>query len=255
VVRRRTLAASAAAVVLAYAGLAAWSGHLSPLARGPLLDGLGPPQAYRWVSPPPDLAATNVEPSNLTGSMPLTPKGVAGASFVSSDSQLTVIVKDGAIAPHGHDTSVSLEATPVDPATLAPLEGDLKPFGNAYRIAFTYLPSKVRVTRLRDPLDVLLAYPYTVTLHAANHGLYASRDGKNWTPARSNDLLAAFQVEGPVPEPGYVVVGGVPTPAPVSTSPGGGSAGTNAVATGLFVVAGVALLVGIGLVLRGRKRG
>ena len=253
--RRRTFTGSALAVLIVYAALAAWSGRLSPLARGPLLDGLGPPQAYRWVSPPPDLAAPNVAPSNLTGSMPLTPKGVSGASFVSSDSQITVIVKDGAIAPHGHDTSVAFEATPVDPATLSPLEGNLEPFGNAYRIAFTYLPSKTRVTRLRDPLDVLLIYPYTVTLHAASHGLYASRDGEAWTPSTSHDLLAAFQVEGPVPEPGYAVVGGIPTPAPVSTSPTGGGSGTNAVATGLFVVAGVALLVGIGLVLRGRKRG
>ena len=251
--RHRTLA-SALGVMLAYAALAAWSGHLSPLARGPLLDGLGPPQAYRWVSPPPDLAATNVAPSNLTGSMPLSPKGVLGASFVSSDSQITVIVKDGAIAPHGRDTSVSLEATPVDPATLAPLGGDLEPFGNAYRIAFTYLPSKTRVTQLRDPLDVLLVYPYTVTLHAARHGLYATRDGKAWAASASHDLLAAFQVEGPVPQPGYAVVGGVPTPAPVSTSPTGGGSATNAVATGLFVVAGIALLVGIGLVLRGRGR-
>ena len=133
-------------------------------------------------------------------------------------------------------------------------KGDLEPFGNAYRIAFTYLPSKAPVTQLRDPIDVLLVYPYTVTLHAARHGLYASRDGKAWTRSTSHDLLAAFQVEGPVPEPGYAVVGGVPTPAPVSTSPTGGGS-TNAVATGLFVVAGVALLVGIGLVLRGRKRG
>ena len=31
----------------AYVGLATLSGHLSPLARGPLLDGIGPPQDYR----------------------------------------------------------------------------------------------------------------------------------------------------------------------------------------------------------------
>ena len=40
----------------------------------------------------------------------------------------------------------------------------------------------------------------------------------------------------------------------MSTSPTGGGSATNAVATGLFVVAGIALLVGIGLVLRGRGR-
>ena len=255
VVRRRALAGSALGVIVAYAALAAWSGRLSPLARGPLLDGLGPPQAYRWVSPPPDLAATNVAPSNLTGSMPLTPKGVLGASFVSSDSQITVIVKDGAIAPHGHDTSVALEATPVDPATLAPLGGDLEPFGNAYRIAFTYLPSKTRVTQLRDPLDVLLVYPV--------HGDAARR------PTRALRLAGREGLDPlDVPRPPRCLPGRGAGPG--ARLRGGGRrpdaragehladrrrSGTNAVATGLFVVAGVALLVGIGLVLRGRKRG
>ena len=69
---RRTGRALGLAAVTAYVGLASWSGALSPLARGPLLDGTGPPQAYRWVNPPPDLAATNIEPSSLRKRLPLT---------------------------------------------------------------------------------------------------------------------------------------------------------------------------------------
>ena len=44
VVSRRTTIVAGVLCVTAYAGLAALSGHLSPLARGPLLDGIGPPQ-------------------------------------------------------------------------------------------------------------------------------------------------------------------------------------------------------------------
>ena len=46
---RRAALLVGALCLTAYAGLAALSGHLSPLARGPLLDGIGPPQDYRCV--------------------------------------------------------------------------------------------------------------------------------------------------------------------------------------------------------------
>ena len=62
-VSRRAGRAAGAVVVVAYVALAAWSGSLSPLSRGPLLDGIGPPQAYNWVNPPPDLAPQNLPPS------------------------------------------------------------------------------------------------------------------------------------------------------------------------------------------------
>ena len=44
-------------IVLLYLAGAAVSGRASILARRPLLDGLAPPTPYRWVNPPPDLAA------------------------------------------------------------------------------------------------------------------------------------------------------------------------------------------------------
>ena len=61
-VRSRALGAGLA-VVIVYAATAILSGHLSPLSSGPLLDGLAPPTAYRWVEPPPELAATNQKPT------------------------------------------------------------------------------------------------------------------------------------------------------------------------------------------------
>ena len=119
VVSRRAIVVAGLLSVTAYAALAALSGHLSPLARGPLLDGIGPPQAYRWVSPPPDLAATNQPPS--VGRVPhraRTPTGRRPPTPVTSDNQVTVIVPQGAFAKKAGQIEVSLTVDPVDPATL-----------------------------------------------------------------------------------------------------------------------------------------
>jgi hypothetical protein len=249
----RRAAAGGVGIALAYVLLAALSGQLSPLARGPLLDGLGPPQAYRWVSPPPDLAATNLPPSSLTGVVPLRPSGVKGASFVSSDSQITLIVPEGGIAPHGADTSVKVVAEPVDPADLAPVGEGLAAFGNAYEIRATYLPSKTPVKALREAIDVVLSYPVTATLNASSHELLASIDGKAWTLLQSKDSPAAQQVEARTPDLGYAVVAGVPHAAPVTSSPSATAKTASPVAIWLFVAAGISLLLGLGLFLRGRR--
>ena len=251
--RRRGAAAAGVGVVAVYLVLAGVSGRLSPLARRPLLDGLTPLQAYRWVSPPPDLAPTNLAPSALSFSMPLGPQGVQGQGPSSGDAQITVIVGDGAVGPHGADTSVRVDVTPVDPATLKKLGSGLAAFGNAYRIEATYVPSDTPVRALTRPLDVILTYPVTVTLHTATHQIESSPDGKRWTARKGNDFAVSQQVEAPVPALGYVVVAGIPGPAPVIVTPVPSGSGSKAVALGLIVAAGCALIVGLGLVFRNRR--
>jgi hypothetical protein len=250
---RRAAAAAGVGIVAVYVLLAAVSGHLSPLARRPLLDGTGPLQAYRWVSPPPDLAPTNVAPDPLTFSLPLRADGVQGGGPSSKDGQITVIVATGAIAAHDTDTSVRFDVTPVDPGTLKEPGHGLAAFGNVYRIDATYLPSGSPVRTLAGSLDVVLVYPITVTLHTAKHEIASSANGKLWTVRKGNDFVAAQQVEAVVPELGYVVVAGIPGPAPVIASPVPSSSGSNVVALGLIVAAGCALLIGLGLVLRNRR--
>ena len=105
------------AVIAAYAALAAWSGSLSPLARGPLLDGLGPVN-YRWVSPPPGLAATNQEPSSGRFALPLLEGGVGTQVVFTSDSQVTIVIDDGSIGPRRSSGRSSCLVEPVDPAGL-----------------------------------------------------------------------------------------------------------------------------------------
>jgi hypothetical protein len=235
----------------AYAGLAAFSGHLSPLARGPLLDGIGPPQAYRWVNPPPDLAATNQPPAVGEFHIPLDPKGSRPEVFVTSDNQVTIVVPSKAVADQEGQIEVLLSVDPVDPATLASPGKDVTVFGNAYQLTASYQPSGDPAS-LALPMDLILLYPVTTNLHAATHLLFTSPEGTAWQEQEGSDSLAAQQAEGPVPELGYVLVGGKGG-ASLSVSPaGGGGGGPNTVAIALIVAAACLGLVGIGLLLRGR---
>jgi hypothetical protein len=252
VVNRRAAVVAGVLCVTAYAGLAALSGHLSPLARGPLLDGIGPPQDYRWVSPPPDLAATNRPPSSGVFPIALDANGSRPATPVTSDNQVTVIVPQGAFAKKAGQIEVSLKIDPVDPGTLASVGAEVTVFGNAYRLDATYQPSGDRA-KLVVPLDAVLIYPVTTNLHAAVHQLYTSPDGKTWTAQEGSDSLAQQQAEGPVPELGYITVAGEAGTS--SVTPSGGSGGSSNTAIILIVLAACVGLIGLGLIVRGRGGG
>ena len=235
-----------------YAALAALSGHLSPLAKGPLLDGIGPPQPYRWVNPPPDLAATNQPPSSGVFHVPLDPNGSRPEVFVTSDNQITIVVPKGAFPLKAGQIEIVLKVTPLDPATLASPGASVTVFGNAYRLQATYQPSGDRVD-LKLPLDAILLYPVTPNLHAAIHTLYTSPDGKTWTAQEGSDSLAQQQAEGPMPELGYVMVAGEAGGSTVT--PAGSSGGSGSTAIVLIVLAACIGLIGLGLIVRGRGGG
>ena len=247
---RRVTIVAGLLCVTAYVGLAALSGHLSPLARGPLLDGIGPPQDYRWVSPPPDLAAANQPPSSGVFPITLDPNGSRPATPVTSDNQVTLIVTQGAFATKPGQTEVSLTIDPVDPATLGSPGADLTIFGNAYRLEATYQPSG-KPAELVHPLDAVLMYPVTPNLHASVHQLSTSPDGQTWTAQVGADSLAQQQAQGPVPQLGYVMVTGEAGPSPVT--PSGGSSGSSSAAIVLIVLAACVGLIGLGLIVRGRR--
>jgi hypothetical protein len=251
-VMRRPIA-SAIIVVIAYVLLAMVSGRMSPFARGPLLDGLGPAQPYRWVNPPADLAATNVKPSEGVFSLQMGPKGVLGLVLVTSDNQVTIVVDDATIPPHKGDRSVKFLAMPVDASTLSPPPGSgVVTFGNAYRLSASYEPSGTPVTSLAKPIDVILAHPVTKTLKPTALDIYLSPDGSAWTKLDSRDSGVAQQVEAPsVANLGYLQVAGVPAPIPLDTVPSSG--GSNAIAIAIGVGAVCLLLIGIGLLIRSRR--
>jgi hypothetical protein len=250
VVSRRSAVFAGLAIVMAYAALAALSGHLSPLARGPLLDGIGPPQPYRWVNPPPDLASGNQPPSSGVFHLPLDPNGSRPEVFVTSDNQVTVVVPQGAFDTAPGQIEVTLTVDALDPATLGSPAKDLTIFGNAYRLQAAYQPSGDKAP-LALPLDAVLLYPSTASLHASVHTLYTSKDGKAWTAQEGSDSLAQQQAEGPLPLLGYVLVAGAPGASP-SASSGGTGGGSSNTAVVLIVLAACVGLIGLGLIVRGR---
>ena len=249
--RRRAIAAGLV-VIATYALLAAVSGRISPFARGPLLDGIGPAQEYRWVSPPPALASTNIKPSQGVFTLQLGPNGVLGLVLITSDNQATIVVDDGSIAPHAADRSVKFFVDPLDPAAYAAPPGKgVVTFGNAYRMSAVYEPSGTAVTALAKPIDVILAHPVTATLKPTVLDIYSSPDGAAWKQQDSHDSTVAQQVEAPrVTALGYMQVAGVPAALPLSATPSEGNGHTLIIA--LIVAAVCALLIGVGLVLRSR---
>jgi hypothetical protein len=239
-------------VTCAYLAAAAWSGHLSPLARRPLLDGLSGPIAYNWVSPPPELASTNKEPTGGDFTLEVSEKGSRAGVFTTPDAQVTVILKAGAFPPSPGGTKVQLTVEPIDPATLA--GGPAKPFqiiGNAYRFAASYQPSGDAVKELGSPMELILVYPLTPNAHVTTHTVVSSPDGTSWARAKGTDSPGNQTVEGPVPTLGYAAAAGDLTalPSPVGPSSGGDS---TTLGVALIVGAVCVALVGIGLLARGR---
>ncbi len=250
---RRAVVASGTLVVLAYVLLAVASNRLSPLASGPMLDGLGPLAPYRWVAPPPELAATNQPPSKGRFDVTLGSKGSEASTFVLSDNQVTLIFPEGAFRAKAAQIQVRVKVDPVDPAALGPPPAGQTAFGNAYRLSATYVPSGDPVEELRAPIDAFLTYPVTATLTSANHRNATSPDGRTWTIQDGTDAHALQQVEGPVPQLGYVMVVGVLGASSPSASADG--TGNRTLAIGLIVAAVCVGLVGVGLILRGRNAG
>jgi hypothetical protein len=249
-VSRRTLLGGLA-VVVAFAVLAAISGQLSPLARAPLFDGgnlLGP---YRWVSPPPDLAATNEQPAKGSFTLAITDAGSRPSTFVTSDNQATLSFAEGAILPRGTASEAHIAVEPEDPDTLGPPPGDLTAFGNAVRLGVSYAGGGA-VRTFDAGVDVSLVYPATLTLHAATHEMLWSADGRTWRHLRSKDSPVLQQVTATVSGPGYVLVAAVATTvSPTATPTPGGS--SSSLSTILLVVAGLSFLAGIVLIVRGRR--
>ena len=163
-----------------YLAGAAVSGRASILARRPLLDGLAPPTPYRWVSPPPDLAASNKPPASTRFTLELTPDGSRLGAFSTSDGQINLVLSEGAVPARPGQTGVEVAVDPVDPATLGPVPSGLVSAGNAYRIQASYQPSGREVEALGGQSSVGLVYPLLATAVAdpGGHMVLSSADGR-----------------------------------------------------------------------------
>jgi hypothetical protein len=244
---RMALVAGIGIAVLYLAG-AALSGRASPLARRPLLDGLAPPVPYRWVRPPPDLAASNKPPAALRFSVELAATGSRLGAFATSDGQFNLVLSEGAVPASQGQTSVAVSIEPVDPATLGPAPAGLVVAGNAYRIQASYRPSGGKVDALGDQSSVGLVYPLLATPIASpsGHLVLASADGRSWQRLRSTDIPGTHQVSAELGTTGYVA-------AAVPPAGAGGDAGGNGSGRVLLVATAVAALLVLAALLARRR--
>jgi hypothetical protein len=235
-------------IVLLYLAGAAVSGRASILARRPLLDGLAPPTPYRWVNPPPELAAANKPPASTRFTVKLQADGSRLGAFSTGDGQINLVLSEGAIPPRSGQTEVEVAVDPVDPATLGPPSSGLVVAGNAYRIQASYRPSGAKVTALGGQSSVGLVYPLLATAVAdvGGHVVLSSADGRSWKQLASTDTPGTHQVSAQLNRTGYVQVG-VP--------PSAGGSGSDQRSRILLLASAVAVaIVAAALFLRFRER-
>jgi hypothetical protein len=242
---RAALLAGIGIVVLYLAG-ATLSGRASLLARRPLLDGLAPPTPYRWVDPPPGLAASNKPPASISFEVKLTAEGSELGAFSTSDGQVNLVLSQGAVPASPGQTAVEVSIEPLDPAGLEPPPPGLLVAGNAYRIQASYRPSGRTVDALGGQSSVGLVYPLLSTPVASpsGHLVLASPDGRSWRRLQSTDTPGTHQVSAGLGQTGYVEVGIPPAAA--------GEGGDSRTRVLLFATAGAAVIVVAALLLRGR---
>jgi hypothetical protein len=248
-VRRRALAGGIAAV-LAYLALAALSGHLSPLARHPLLDGNIYPVQYNWVTPPPELAGTNQPPTPGDFNIKLTERGSRPSVLTTGDAQVTLIPVAGTFPAAPGQHSVHVTVAPMDPTGVSPPTEPLEIVGNVIQLKATYEPSGDPIDTIDKSLETILVYPLPPNVHTTSHVVIFSSDGKTWERVDGTDSPSNQQVEGPVRTLGYVAAA-ADVSATSSPPPAGGGNSTLGIA--LIVGAVCAALIGVGLLLRGRE--
>jgi hypothetical protein len=239
-VRWRALGAGLV-VVIVYAATAILSGHLSPLSNRPLLDGLAPPTAYRWVEPPPELAATNQKPTPGAFTVDLGNEGSKTAVFTTDDAQVTVILPEGSFADAEGQRTVEVTVEPLAGATAHP-DDPLRVVGNVYLVEATYQPSG-DAAKLASLANVVIVYPLLANDHGS-HSIIWSRSGQRWTALDTDDLPSIAQAGADVDELGYLSVAGQPaSPTSGSGTSGGSSVATIAIVAGLIVLAVIAAVL------------
>lgn len=213
----------------------------------PMLDGLSPPPPYRWVEPPPELAAGNEEPAGGSFTVDLTKKGSTAGAFSTPDSQATVIVSEGSIAASSGEERVRIEIEPLDPALLGPPPSGLEFAGNVYRMTGTYEPGEQPVGELAPGHDQRVVLIYPAAASEPEHQpvtLLASDDGERWTRLETNDSSAQQQAQSTFENFGYFVVARPPAATGLSNS-----------AIGVVVLSVILLALGALVIVRNVRRG
>lgn len=114
-------------------------------AAPPVYDGIiVPPEPYRWVAPPPNLAAGNKPPQSGETTLPIQNGQVSGGGVQTDDNQVIIYFGPGAFKAPPGATSVKCSIVP-DQNPPAPAAGtEIR--GNVYQVMCVGEPGGVRVT-------------------------------------------------------------------------------------------------------------
>ena len=200
----------------------------------PLFDGIGPPAPYQWVKPPPDFAAGNTKPKPASVDVALKPNGSAAAVVNTPDAQALLNLPQGAVAPHGADTKVTVTIVPLDPATLAAPPSPLNADGNAYRITLKYGPSGA-VVGCAPPSPATSCSRFRSRRNRCCH----RPDGRAWQELASQSIGGTGSVGAAFNSGGYFLAGAHGTV--TGTSSKSSSTGRTLVIAGVVVVLALAL--------------
>jgi len=244
---RARFAAAGLAAAIAYLVGAALSGHLSPLARHPLMDGFVSPQPYRWVSPPPEDAGSNQPPAGARQLLNL-PKQQGIGYVHTSDGQVQLIIGKGTwnMPAANGETGVLVAVDPLDPAKYAKAPSGLTISGNVYRIATTFQPSGTSATPFTAPVTLILEYPAiaTVGITPPPRTILWSKDGTTWTRVATQNAHVQQSAYATVHRSGYYAVSVPPSALAAASSGHGRLIGIVAfVGLALFVLAAAAYVV------------
>ena len=235
-------------VLLAYlAGATAAGLQLS--ARRPSPDGPAVRPAYRWVGSAPSPATQTTQPA--TDTFELRFRGRPARSDLGGlstrDDQFFVVFSEGAVRPSPGQTSVHIEVTSLDPATLGPRPEGLQAVGKVYRLQLSYAPSGRPIERFAAEVRAGFSYSLAASTALADLTVVHSRDGRTWTRLPT-DAPSAREATSQIPGPGYLLL--ATSPAATIT---GDTPGARLRLLALALVAGLAL-VAVLLVLRWRAR-
>ena len=227
------------ALAVAYVATVRVAGSRDLLVRRPLLDGVVPVQAYRWVSPPAALRAQNKRPASGTFAIPLAPRtGSPAKVFTTSDFQASLAIAQGAIKPPNGATSATLTITPLSARGFPAGAGEALVAGNVYRYRVTLQPGGAAVTKFLVPGQVVLLYPLPPKLTGYHHDVLYSPDGRSWTKLQSIDSPTQQLVQADADAPGYFAAGQT-----LEVKAGGGGRSWGNLIVTVVVVAIVAAIV------------
>ena len=222
------------ALAVLYAVVAAVTSVVAAGVGRPLFDGFAPPVPYRYVNPPPELAADNEPPQSAETTITLEEGGSEAANASTTDAQVIVALPTGAIPANPPDTAVDLRLVPLAPEGLGPLPPDLRAVSNAYQLVLTYQPSGSPVTTV--------ATSATIALTGASQGdtLLYSADGREWRTTAARPFGNTHGMTGPVQGAGYYLVAA--SPAVTTTTVAGTGGGSGGAAIGVTAVVALAAM-------------